>query len=74
MTTKYAIRFRGRWVEDITIDGIDTRDYPDFVDAYVASATWAGTEEELTDSELDALTDDLYSDGTLNDMAHNEVF
>lgn len=74
MMTKYVVRFRNRWVEDITVGGVDTADYPDFVDAYVASATWADTEEDLTDSELQALTDDLYSDGTLNDMAHNEVF
>ena len=72
--TKYVVRFRNRWVEDITIGGVDVRDYPDFVDAYAASAVWADTEEELTDSELQALTDDLYSDGTLNQMAHEEVF
>lgn len=42
----------------IELDGIDSSDYPDFVDAFVASAQFKdGT--DLTDDELDQLTDEL---------------
>lgn len=47
----------GRLIYDIEIDGIDHRDCPDYCDAYVASARWKDTDQELTDSELDDLTD-----------------
>jgi hypothetical protein len=43
-------------ISDVELDGIDTRDYPDFCDAYVVSATYDG--REMTEEELDALNDD----------------
>jgi hypothetical protein len=43
-------------IEDIEIDGINTRDYPDFCDAYISSATYKG--REMTESELDRLNED----------------
>lgn len=43
-------------IEDVEVDGIDTSDYPDFCDAYIASATYKG--REMTDEELDALNKD----------------
>jgi hypothetical protein len=49
------------------VDGIDTRDYPDFCDAYISWAVWKdGT--ELTDAELDALNDDH------RDFIHEAVY
>ena len=40
----------------LSIDGIDTRDYPDFCDAYFEYGLYVdGT--ELTDDELDELRD-----------------
>ena len=44
-------------IKDIEIDGIDSRDYPDFCDAYISSATYEG--RELTLDELDNLDDDF---------------
>jgi len=45
---------------DVEIDGINTWDYPDFVDAFISSASWEdGT--ALTDKELDDLNDN-YTD------------
>ena len=38
---------------DIDVDGIDPKDYPDFVDAFVASASYDGI--DLNDKELDWL-------------------
>jgi hypothetical protein len=48
-------------VHDIEVDGIDTRDYPDFCDAYIAGATIEledGTFRDATDEELDELNSD----------------
>lgn len=43
-------------IEDVQLDGINHRDYPDYVDAYIASASYDG--REMTDAELDKLNDD----------------
>lgn len=40
---------------DVEVDGVDSSDYPDFVDAYITSATIDG--RELSDQELDWLND-----------------
>lgn len=42
-------------IEDVSIDGIDLQDWPDFVDSFVDSATLNG--KELTEVELDYLSD-----------------
>ena len=43
-------------ISDVEVDGIDTADYPDFCDAFIASADYDG--REMTDEELDTLNDD----------------
>jgi hypothetical protein len=44
-------------MQSIEFDGVDFKDYPDFADAYVCSATFTdGT--ELTDDQLERLQDD----------------
>ena len=46
---------------DIEVDGIDTRDYPDFCDAYICGGSYQnldGTYRDLTDAEIDQLNDD----------------
>jgi len=43
-------------IDDVQIEGIDTRDYPDFCDAFIAAATWKSG-KELTEEELDDLND-----------------
>lgn len=40
----------------LDVDGVDWNDYPDFVDAYIASAQW-NDGSDLTDDELDKLND-----------------
>lgn len=47
-----------RNLTDVSVDGIDTRDAPDFTDAYICYATWADTGEALTDAELDTVNED----------------
>lgn len=45
----------GKKVVDLEVDGVDSRDYPDFADAYFSYACYEdGT--PLTDDELDKLT------------------
>ena len=48
-------------IDDIEVDGIDRSDYPDFCDAFIQSATWLDTGDNLTHSELDRLME-LYPD------------
>lgn len=43
-------------IEDVEVAGIDTSDYPDFCDAYIASATYDG--REMTEAELETLNED----------------
>lgn len=43
-------------IEDIEIDGIDYRDAPDFVDAFITSATYKG--RDMTERELERLNND----------------
>jgi hypothetical protein len=57
----------------IEIDGVDSDDYPDFVDAYVISAEFEdGT--PLSEEELEQLTDELYQSGELADMAAQSLY
>lgn len=56
----------GKKVIDLEVDGVDSRDYPDFCDAYFSHAAYEdGT--LLTDDELNHLTE-IYGD-IVNEMA-----
>jgi len=51
----------------VQLDGVDTKDYPDFSDAFFTYAEWDdGT--PLTEDELDQMGEDYYSE--LNEMAY----
>jgi len=43
-------------ISDVIVDGIDTSDYPDFCDAFIAYAEYDG--KEMTDEQLDLLNED----------------
>ena len=43
-------------IDNVEVDGVDYFDYPDFCDAYIASADYDG--RKMTDEELDLLNDD----------------
>ena len=43
-------------IDNIEIDGIDTKDYPDFSNAYIVSADYDGV--PMTDKQLDELNED----------------
>ena len=44
-------------IDNIEVDGIDTCDYPDFCDAFIASADYDGV--KMTEQQLDELNEDL---------------
>jgi len=43
-------------IDNIEIDSIDFKDYPDFCDAYIVSADYDG--KPMTDKQLDELNED----------------
>ena len=43
-------------IDNIEVDGIDTKDYPDFCDAFIVSADYDGV--PMTDEQLDEINDD----------------
>ena len=43
-------------ITDIELDGIDTKDAPDFCDAFIVSAEYDG--EPMTEEQLDQINDD----------------
>ena len=42
-------------IDNIKVDGIDTRDYPDFCDAYISEADYKGV--PMTEKEIEYLND-----------------
>lgn len=53
-----------RTVIDIEIDNVNSRDYPDFCDAYICYAVYEDG-NKLTEKELDQLTDE--NQGSINE-------
>lgn len=49
------IMLNGREVIDAEVNGVDSRDFPDFADAYLSSAAWADSGEDLNELELEQL-------------------
>lgn len=43
-------------ISDIEFDGIDTKDYPDFCDAFIISANYDG--EPMTEEQLEEVNKD----------------
>ena len=66
------MELNGRKVIDVEIDGVDTTDYPDFCDAYFSYAIFEDTGAELTDNELEQLTDE--NGDVINEMASGDLF
>jgi hypothetical protein len=68
-----SVMIDGRAVDlkSIELDGVDTRDYPDFADAYFSAASFVdGT--PLSDEDLDKLQDEY---GYLvNELAHESLY
>lgn len=63
------MKLNNRNVINAEVDGVDSRDFPDFCDAHFCYAIWEDTKEELTDEELMQLT--IECGDSLNEMAHD---
>jgi hypothetical protein len=55
MSQSVELTFDVSKIHDVEIEGVDTRDYPDFCDAYISYATYNGW--PMTDEQLDALNE-----------------
>ena len=44
-------------IDNVELDGIDMRDYPNFCDAYILSADYQG--RAMTEQELEVLNEDM---------------
>jgi hypothetical protein len=47
-----TLSLNGRTVVDAEVDGVDSRDYPDFCDAHFCSAFYEDSGEALSDDDL----------------------
>ena len=56
-TKSVAIKLDYSKIDDVQVEDIDKRDYPDFTDAFISSATYDG--RDMTEAELDVLNDDI---------------
>ena len=45
-------------IEDLQVDGVDSKDYPDFCDTFFCYAIWKENGDELTEEQLEWLTED----------------
>ena len=57
-------------IDNMEFDGIDFRDYPDFVDAYIYTADYDG--KPMTDEQLDYLHD-AHGD-FVSEQVYNSIF
>lgn len=53
-------------ITNIEIEGIDTKDYPDFCDAFIASADYNG--KPMTEKQLDDIND------SHSEFVHEKVY
>jgi hypothetical protein len=65
------MELHGRKVVDVQVDGVDSRDYPDFCDAFFAYAVFEDTGEPLDDDDMDLLNE-VYPD-VCNEMAYESL-
>lgn len=43
-------------IDNVEVEGIDTKDYPDFCDAFISSADYNGV--PMTENQLDEINED----------------
>jgi len=60
-------------MQSIELGNVDTRDFPDFADAYVEYAEWLNG-AALDGNELEWLTNALSDSGDLNALAHDSLY
>lgn len=56
-------------ISDVVIAGIDTKDYPDFCDAYIESASYDG--EPMTEEQLYEINQDS---GFIHEQVYKQLY
>ena len=56
-------------IDNIEVDGIDFKDYPDFVDAYIYSADYDG--KPMTEEQIDELNE---NSDFVHDCVYNQLY
>ena len=51
-------------------EGVDFRDYPDFVDAFLVAADYDG--KEMTEEQIDYINDEYYE--FVNEQVYDSIF
>jgi len=62
----YKFELNGIEVDEVEVENIDMKDYPDFVDAYISAARFKFNKKLLNDEQLEELMDN-------NPMAMHEA-
>jgi len=57
-------------IDNMEFEGVDFRDYPDFVDAFLAAADYDG--KEMTDEQIDYVNDTYYE--FVNEQVYESLF
>jgi len=63
-----SMHLNGRKVVNVTVDGVNCKDYPDFSDSHFDDGYWEDDGEQLSNHELEQLLD--YYPDVANEMAH----
>lgn len=66
------IKYELSLIDDVDIDGIDMRDYPDFCDAFIGSADYNG--KPMTDDQLDEINEQIINDSETTDWFYDKVW
>lgn len=53
-------------ITNVVVEGIDTKDAPDFCDAYISSADYDG--DEMSDEMLEELSDDFIHEQVISEI------
>jgi hypothetical protein len=57
-------------IDNMEFEGIDFRDYPDFVDAFLVAADYDG--KEMTEEQIDYINDEHYD--FVNEQVYDSIF
>ena len=57
-------------IDNMEFEGVDFKDYPDFVDAFLSAADYNG--KEMTDEQIDYVNDTYYE--FVNEQVYESLF
>ena len=57
-------------IDNMEFEGVDFRDYPDFVDAFLVAADYDG--KEMTEEQIDYINDEHYD--FVNEQVYDSIF